>query len=105
MKWVRKRYPWYWTAEEEAEVLRSYPNPNCEVMVPGRSRHAIKLHAHKMGLTRHMVDPNEVFSDRRARELEQRLADEAERERKAAEEAARRERAPTPCGNGRVFRP
>lgn len=52
-----------------------------------------------------MTDPDEVFSDRRAREETRRMDEKmAERAKAAAEEAARRERAPVPTGLGRVFK-
>lgn len=52
-----------------------------------------------------MTDADEVFSDRRTKERERILEEKAERERKADEDRARRERAPIPVGSGRVFRP
>lgn len=52
-----------------------------------------------------MSDPDEIFSDRRAREKERAVEEKAERERKAEEDRARRERAPINVGNGRTYRP
>ena len=56
-------------------------------------------------MTRYDSKTDEVFSDRRQREHDRRVAEDAEREAKAAEEAARRERAPVPAGMGRVYKP
>lgn len=50
------------------------------------------------------VDADDIFSDRRTRELERKQTEQAEREAKVEEERARRERAPVPVGSGRVYR-
>ena len=52
-----------------------------------------------------MTDADDVFSDRRAREEQQRMDAKMAERAKAAEEAARRERAPIPAGMGRVYKP
>lgn len=106
-RYTKKRPRWYWSPEEEAELIRRWPAP----VIPGRSNHAIRQHALNMGLPPRkpgrpvsISDPDDVFSDRRAREQEARMDEKNKERARLAEEAERRARAPLTVGNGRVFR-
>ena len=52
-----------------------------------------------------VMEADEVFESRQQREHDRKVADQAERDAKAAAEKERRERAPVPVGSGRVYRP
>ena len=51
-----------------------------------------------------MTDIDDIFEDRRAREKTKRMDAKMAERAKAAEEAARRERAPVPAGMGRTVK-
>ena len=48
MTHFRKRERWFWLPEEEAELLRRWPDAD----LPGRSPHAVGMHGLHMGLPR-----------------------------------------------------
>jgi hypothetical protein len=112
-----KRPDWGWTPEQEAELRRLWPTGMAVKEIAyrlGKGKQATGSRAHKLGMTRPnghpkkeaaMVEADDVFSDRRARELERRLEEQAARETRAAEEQARRERAPVRVGVGRIYKP